>query len=150
MNSRQGGEARERLTPPSAQTVVVVPLPPGLPPGVVQQLSPTVRMALHASRGLAPAGGHISPRPSPPRAAGAAQLRLWGPHFYKPKGCAFGSQIHSMLLPGLVLWTKRGMASLYISTTPKGAVAFNLCTEAASAFAISICNLLVSREQLLR
>lgn len=65
-----------------------------------------------------------------------------------PKAVAFGSQPHSMWLPQLVLWTKRGMAYLYLST-PKGqTVAFILCTKAASAFAISVFNPLVSRELL--
>lgn len=53
-----------------------------------------------------------------------------------------------MWLPRLILWTKRGMAYLYLST-PKGqTVAFILCTKAASAFAISVFNPLVSRELL--
>lgn len=66
----------------------------------------------------------------PAPATGAAPLAALGPHVYKPKGCAFGSQTHSMWLPGLVLWTKCGMASLYLST-PKGqTVAFTLCIKA--------------------
>lgn len=52
---------------------------------------------------------------------------------------------HVAARAGFVDKAKRGMASLYLST-PKGqTVAFTLCTNAASALAIPVCNLLVSR-----
>lgn len=74
-----------------------------------QQPGPTTRMALHAGRGLAP-GRRAEQRPTfPAPAEGAAPLAAPGPQVYKPRGCAFGSQTHSMWLPGLVLRTKQSV-----------------------------------------
>lgn len=133
MNSRQGEErGRERPTPSLAQTFIVVPMPHDLPPGVGTVASP------HCEDDPA-----CQPRAGPLPVTGTAQLEALGPHFYKPKGCALGGQTHCMWLPGLVLWTKCRMAYLYLHP-----VAFILCTKAASAFAISVFNPLVSRELL--
>lgn len=116
--------------------------------------SPTVKPAPHAGQGPArlllhsesdhQTGRSSSPSPPslPPVTGVARPCGSGGLRFCKPKGCAFGSQARSMWLPGLVLWTKVkcGMASRCLSlSTPKGqTVAFTLCTNAASAFAISI------------
>nr|KAF6392553.1 hypothetical protein mPipKuh1_007754 [Pipistrellus kuhlii] len=83
-------------------------MPCDLTPGVGTVASP------HCEDGPA-----CLPRPGPPPAAGGAQLGTLGPHVYKPKGCALGSQTHSMWLPCPVLWTKCGMAYLYLHQRDK-------------------------------
>lgn len=93
------------LHPTRGQTFTVVPMLHDPPPGVGTVASP------HCEDGPA-----CQRRPGPLPAAGAAQLE---PHFYKPKGYAFGSQIQSMWLPGLVLWTRCGMAYLYLHQRDK-------------------------------
>lgn len=152
VDSRLGAvRGGQRPEPPSAQSFIVVLCAVLCSPGVGTGAQPHCEISLHASQGLAHGK---APQLSQPPSQRPAQLSLWlwgqggvrGALLRTQSLCIWQPNLqHVAARAGFVDKAKCGMASLYLST-PKGqTVAFTLCTNAASAFATPVCNLLVSR-----
>lgn len=167
MDSQQAEEGgRQKPTPPSTPTVLVAPSASQSAAWArAQEPGPTVKSALHAGQGLARRLLRADPGPKEQQTFPALPTTCG----WSWNGSAFGSGLggapllqtqrlcirqptlqHVAARPGFVDKVWNGF-SVSVSFYTKGTnCSFTLCTNAASAFAISIFNLLVPRELLIQ